>query len=49
MQGLIPSVNDTEILKQLSKIRRNKAHGPDDLLIEVIMVVAELKPELLKY
>ena len=35
--------NDTEIRKQLSKMGRNKACGPDD---EVIMVVVELKPEL---
>ena len=52
MQGLIPSVVfDTEIRKQLSKMGRNKACGPDDLPIEVIMVggrlVAELKSELL--
>ena len=48
MQGLIPSVvYDTEIRKQLSKMGRNTACEPDDLPIEVIMVVAELKPELL--
>ena len=45
MQGPIPSVNDTEIMKQLSNMRRNKACGPD----EAVMVVAELKPELLTY
>ena len=28
---------------------RNKARGPDDLLIEAVMVVAEMKPELLTY
>ena len=28
---------------------RNKACGPDDLSIEAIMVVAEMKPELLTY
>ncbi len=28
---------------------RNKACGPDDLTIEAIMVVAEMKPELLTY
>ena len=28
---------------------RNKACGPDDLPIEAIMVVAELKPEVLTY
>ena len=49
MQGPIPSVNDTEIRKQLSKMGRNKACGPYDLPIEAIMVVAELKPELLTY
>ena len=49
MQGPIPSVNDTEIKKQLSKMGRNKACGSDDLPIEAIMVVAELKPELLTY
>ncbi len=47
VQGPIPSVNDTEIRKQLSKMGRNKAYGPDDLPIEAIMVVAEMKPELL--
>ena len=46
MQGPIPSVNDTEIRKQLSKMGRNKARGPDDLSIEAVMVVAELNPEL---
>ena len=45
MQGPIPSVNDTEITKQLSKMGRIKACGPDDLPIEAIVVVAELKPE----
>ena len=49
VQGLIPSVNDTEIRKQLSKMGRNKACGPDDLPIEAVMVVAEMKPELLTY
>ena len=49
MQGPIPSVNDAEIRKQLSKMGRNKACGPDDLSIEAIMVVAEIKPELLTY
>ncbi len=28
---------------------RNKACGPDDLPIEAIMVVAEMKPKLLAY
>ena len=46
MQGPIPSVNDIEIRKQLSKVGRNKASGPDDLPIEAIMMVAELTPEL---
>ena len=45
VQGPIPSVNDTEITKQLSKMGRNKACGPDDLPIEAIMVVTEMKPE----
>ena len=49
VQGPIPSVNDTEISKQLSNMGRNKACGPDDLPIEAIMVVAELQPELLTY
>ena len=49
VQGPIPSVNDTEIRKQLSKMGRNKACGPDDLPIEAIMVVAQMKPELLTY
>ena len=44
---LITSVNDTEIRKQLSNVGRNKECEPDDLPIESIMVVAELKPELL--
>ena len=45
----MPSVNDTvtEIPKQLSNMGRNKACGRDDLPIEALMVVAELKPELL--
>ena len=49
VQGPIPSINDTEIRKQLSKMGRNKACGPDDLPIEEVMVVAEMKPELLTY
>ena len=49
MKGPIPSVNDTEMRKQLSKMGRNKACGPDDLPIEAITVVAEMKPELLTY
>ena len=49
VQGPIPSVNDTEIRKQLSKMGRNKACGPVNLPIEAIMVVAELRSELLTY
>ena len=49
VQGPIASVNNTEIRKQLSKMGRNKARGPDDLSIEAIMVVTELEPELLTY
>ena len=49
MQGPIPSANDTEIKKQLSKMRRNKARGPNDLPIEAILMVEELKSELLSY
>ena len=45
----IPSVYGTEIRKQLSKMVRDNACGPDDLPIEAIMVVAEMKPELLTY
>ena len=37
-----------EIRKQLSNVGRNKACGPDDVPIEVIMVVAEMKHELLQ-
>ncbi len=33
VQGPIPSVNDTGIRKQLSKMGRNKACGPGDLTI----------------
>ena len=41
---MIPSVNDTEIRKQLSKMGqgRNKACELDNLLIEAIIMVAEL-------
>ena len=49
VQGLIPLVNDIEIRKQLSKMGRNKACGPDDLPIEAITMVSEMKPELLGY
>ena len=48
-KDMIPSVNDTEIRKQLSKMGRNQACRPDDLPIEAIMVVSEMKPELLTY
>ena len=49
MRGPIPSVNDTEIRKQLSKMGRNEECGPDDLLIEAIMVAVEMTPELFAY
>ena len=42
-EDMIPSVNDTEIRKQLSKMGRNKACELDNLLIEAIIMVAELK------
>ena len=42
-KDMIPSVNDTEIRKQLSKMGRNKACELDNLLIEAIIMVAELK------
>ena len=48
-KDMIPSVNDTEIRKQLSKMGRNQACGPGDLPIEAAMVVADMKPELLTY
>ena len=35
--------------KQLPKMGRNKACGPDDLPIQVIKEVAEMKPEQLTY
>ena len=35
--------------KKTTVLGRNKACGPDDLPIEAIMVVAEMKPELLTY
>ena len=41
-KDMIPSVNDTEIRKQLSKMGRNKACELDNLLIEAIIMVAEL-------
>ena len=49
VHGPMPSVNDTDIKKQLSNMGRNKACGPDDLPVEAIMMVADLKPELLTY
>ena len=42
-KDMIPSVNDTEIRKQLSKMGRNKACELENLLIEAIIMVAELK------
>ena len=42
VQGPIPSV-------KLSRMGRNKACGPDNLPIEAMMVVAEMKPQLLTY
>ena len=48
-QGMIPSVNDTEIRKQLSKLRRNKTCELDNLLIEAIITVAELNLLLKDY
>ena len=42
-KDMIPSVNDTEIRKQLSKMGRNKACELDNVLIEAIIMVAELK------
>ena len=42
---MIPSVNDTEMRKQLSKMGRNKTCELDNLLIEAIIMVAE--PNLL--
>ena len=41
-RDMIPSVNDTEIRKQLSKMGRNKTCELDNLLIEAIIMVAEL-------
>ena len=48
VQGLVPSVNDTEI-RVLSKMGRNKACGLDNLLIEAIIMVAELNLLLMDY
>ena len=47
--NMIPSVNDTEIRKQLSKMGRNKACELDNLLIEAILMVAELNLLLKDY
>ena len=43
------SINDTEIRKQLSKMGRNKAYELDNLLIEAIIMVAELNLLLKDY
>ncbi len=48
-KDMIPSVNDTEIRKQLSKMGRNKACELDNLLIEAIIMVAELNLLLKDY
>ena len=37
-KDMIPSVNDTEIRKQLSKMGRNNACELDNLLIEAIII-----------
>ena len=42
---MIPSVNDTEIRKQLSKMGRNKACELDNLLIEAIIMVTGSRAE----
>ena len=47
-KDMIPSVNDTEIRKQLSKMGR-KACELDNLLIEAIIMVAELNLLLKDY
>ena len=47
-RDMIPSVNDTEIRKQLSKMGRNKA-CKHNLLIEEIIMVAELNLLLKDY
>ncbi len=46
---MIPSVNDTEIRKQLSKMGRNKTSELDNVLIETIIMVAELNLLLKDY
>ena len=48
-RDMIPSVNDTEIRKQLSKMGRNKTCELDNLLIEEIIMVAELNLLLKDY
>ena len=48
-KDMIPSVNDTEIRKQLSKMGRNKTCELDNLLIEEIIMVAELNLLLKDY
>ena len=45
-KDMIPSVNDTEIRKQLSKMGKNKACELDNLLIEAIIMVTGLVAEL---
>ena len=44
-KDMIPSVNDTEIRKQLSKMGRNKACELDNLLIEAIIMVTGSRGE----
>ena len=44
-KDMIPSVNDTEIRKQLSKMGRNKACELDNLLIEAIIMVTGSRAE----
>ena len=44
-KDMIPSVNDTEIRKQLSKMGRNKACELDNLLIEAIIMVTDIRAE----
>ena len=48
-RDMIPSVNDTEIRKQLSKMGRNKAFELDNVQIEAIIMVAELNLLLKDY
>ena len=44
-KDMIPSVNDTEIRKQLSKMGRNKTCELDNLLIEAIITVTGSRAE----